>query len=101
MDATPDPTPKQLEALKIIVEFRNANGYPPTIRELSSALGKSPTNVWEIVDRLRGKRLILDFRNAARSAVPSEAAQTLIERLAPAESDADDVAEADMPPDTT
>ena len=61
------PTPKQLKILICIRNFRVRNGYSPTMQELADELGVSKVTIFEHVEALERKELILRARNRARS----------------------------------
>ncbi len=61
------PTPKQLKILVAIRDFRVRNGYSPTMQELADQLGVSKVTIFEHVEALERKELILRARNRARS----------------------------------
>jgi repressor LexA len=61
------PTPKQLNILIAIRDFRVRNGYSPTMQELADQLGVSKVTIFEHVEALERKNLILRARNRARS----------------------------------
>jgi repressor LexA len=61
------PTPKQLKILVSIRDFRVRNGYSPTMQELADLLGVSKVTIFEHVEALEKKALILRARNRARS----------------------------------
>jgi len=61
------PTPKQLKILISIRNFRVQHGYSPTMQELADQLGVSKVTIFEHVEALERKELILRARNRARS----------------------------------
>jgi repressor LexA len=61
------PTPKQLKILVAIRDFRVRNGYSPTMQELADQLSVSKVTIFEHVEALEKKGLILRARNKARS----------------------------------
>ena len=61
------PTPKQLKILVAIRDFRVRNGYSPTMQELADQLGVSKVTIFEHIEALERKALILRARNRARS----------------------------------
>jgi repressor LexA len=61
------PTPKQLKILIAIRDFRVRNGYSPTMQELADQLSVSKVTIFEHVEALEKKGLILRARNKARS----------------------------------
>src|SRR5579862_450025 len=61
------PTPKQLRILVAIRDFRVQNGYSPTMQELADQLGVSKVTIFEHVEALERKTLLLRARNRARS----------------------------------
>ncbi len=58
-----DPTPAQARILRMIVEYRSANGMNPTHRELAQRAGLAHATVWEHIEALREKNLIRHVRN--------------------------------------
>lgn len=64
---TMTPTPKQLKLLVSIRDFRVRNGYSPTMQELADLLDVSKVTIFEHVEALERKGLILRHRNRARS----------------------------------
>lgn len=53
------PTPRQLDVLRSIYTLSAAVGYPPTLREVTRALGLRAVNgIWEHAQRLRHKGLL-------------------------------------------
>jgi repressor LexA len=73
-------TPRQLEVLQLICEFRDAHGYAPTMAEMAGALSVSPVTVYEHVVALEKKGAIRRTPNQARSievvAVPGPGADS-------------------------
>lgn len=61
------PTPKQLKILTVIRDYRVRHGYSPTMQELADALKVSKVTIFEHVEALEKKGLILRARNRARS----------------------------------
>ena len=61
------PTPKQLKILVAIRDFRVRNGYSPTMQELADQLDVSKVTIFEHVEALEKKQLLLRARNRARS----------------------------------
>ena len=61
------PTPKQLKILISIRNFRVQHGYSPTMQELADELDVSKVTIFEHVEALEKKALILRARNRARS----------------------------------
>src|SRR5207237_6406811 len=61
------PTPKQLNILIAIRDFRVRNGYSPTMQELADQLGVSKVTIFEHIEALEKKELILRARNRPRS----------------------------------
>ncbi|MCL2649324.1 MAG: transcriptional repressor LexA [Phycisphaerales bacterium] len=61
------PTPKQLAILIAIRDFRVRNGYSPTMQELADQLDVSKVTIFEHVEALEKKQLLLRARNRARS----------------------------------
>lgn len=61
------PTPKQLKILVAIRNFRVLHGYSPTMQELADQLGVSKVTIFEHVEALERKGLIVRTHNKARS----------------------------------
>ncbi len=61
------PTPKQLAILTAIRDFRLRQGFSPTMQELADQLGVSKVTVFEHVQALARKKLILREPHKARS----------------------------------
>ena len=53
------PTPRQLEILRFIRDFRQRRGYSPTMQEIGDQLGLTKVTVFEHVGALERKRLLL------------------------------------------
>jgi len=60
-------TPKQLEVLKRVAEYRAEQGYSPTMQELADHLGVSKVTVFERVESLVRKGALEREPNKARS----------------------------------
>jgi len=60
-------TPRQLEILTFIRDFRRKRGYSPTMQELGDALGVSKVTIFEHLEALAEKGLIARSRHKARS----------------------------------
>jgi repressor LexA len=66
-------TPRQLEILRFIRDFRSRNGYSPTMQEIGDHLGLTKVTVFEHVGALEKKRLLhRGLKHSARSLVVSE-----------------------------
>lgn len=62
------PTEKQLEILRYIVGFIEANGEPPSFREMVEGLGYSSTSIpWQLFYHMRGKGLLRRIKGEARA----------------------------------
>jgi repressor LexA len=61
------PTPKQLRILKAVRDYRVQNGYSPTMQEIADVLEISKVTVFEHVEALEKKGLLLRNRHKARS----------------------------------
>jgi SOS-response transcriptional repressor LexA len=65
-------TDRQREVLRMIVEITDQLGYPPSFRELATALGVGVPRVHQMIDRLRYKgRLVENTPGRARDIVLS------------------------------
>ena len=60
-------TPRQLEILMIIRDYRKSEGYSPTLQEMADELGISKITVFEHVEALLEKGLLTRRSNKARS----------------------------------
>lgn len=60
-------TPRQLDVLVAIRNFRHLNGYSPTMQELADQLGTSKVTIFEHVNALEKKRVLKRDRHKARS----------------------------------
>lgn len=60
-------TPKQKEALDVLAEMQELNGYTPTIRELGELLGKSRTAAHALVEALTRQGYIERVYGSTRS----------------------------------
>jgi len=61
-------TPRQMEILTFIRDFRHVNGYSPTLQEIGDSLGLTKVTVFEHVGALEKKGLLLrGAKHSARS----------------------------------
>ncbi|HEX8325705.1 MAG TPA: transcriptional repressor LexA [Tepidisphaeraceae bacterium] len=60
-------TPRQLDCLVAIRNYRHLNGYAPTMQELADTLGVSKVAVFEFVSSLERKHVIRRDKHKARS----------------------------------
>lgn len=60
-------TPRQLDVVVMIRNFRHLNGYAPTMREMADHLGTSTTTIFEHVGKLVRNRVLRRDKNLARS----------------------------------
>ncbi len=60
-------TPRQLDVLVAIRNFRHLSGYAPTMQELADQLGTSKVTIFEHVNALEKKRVLKRDRHKARS----------------------------------
>ena len=60
-------TPRQLQILTMIRDFRRTHGYSPTMQELADAFGVTKVTIFEHVDALQGKGLLRRLPHKARS----------------------------------
>ncbi len=65
--ASPILTPRQLQILTFIRDFRREHGYAPTMQELADKLKISKVTVFEHVGALEKKALLRRLRHRARS----------------------------------
>ena len=74
-------TPKQIEVLRCIADFRSSRRYSATIAEIAGRLGVSRPTVFEHIATLREKGLLADSQGKARSLLLSSRAQRLLSDL--------------------
>src|SRR5260370_157968 len=60
-------TPRQLDVLVAIRNYRHLNGYAPTMQELADQLGTSKVTIFEHVGALEKKRVLRRDKHKARS----------------------------------
>lgn len=72
---SPNLTPKQLDIVRRIHQSRRARGYSPTMQELADALSVSKVTVFEHVEALIKKGVLIRQPNKARSLEVNEAFQ--------------------------
>jgi repressor LexA len=60
-------TPRQLDVIVAIRNFRHMHGYAPTMQELADQLGTSKVTIFEHVNALEKKRVLKRDRHKARS----------------------------------
>lgn len=60
-------TPRQLDVVVMIRNFRHLNGYSPTLQEMADHLGTSKVTIFEHVGQLERKGVVRRERNKARS----------------------------------
>lgn len=60
-------TPRQLDVIVAIRNYRHLNGYSPTMQELADQLGTSKVTIFEHVGALEKKRLLRRNKHKARS----------------------------------
>lgn len=60
-------TPRQLDVLVAIRNYRHLNGYAPTMQELADSLGTSKVTIFEHVGALERKHVIRRDKHKARS----------------------------------
>ena len=60
-------TPRQLDVLVAIRNYRHLHGYSPTMQELADQLGTSKVTIFEHVGALERKRVIRRDKHKARS----------------------------------
>jgi repressor LexA len=61
------PTKLQNEALEMIKEYIEANGFPPTFAEIGLKINKSPQNVARMIKELKQKNQIGNRPGKSRS----------------------------------
>ena len=74
-------TPRQLQLLTAIANFRTSRCYSPTIAELASQLGISRSTAFEHIAELQRKNLLCNSPGRARSLKPTSGAQKLLSSL--------------------
>lgn len=47
-----NPSPKRLATLRVIMDYIDQHGYPPTYDEIAESLGRSKTTIYEHVHDL-------------------------------------------------
>jgi repressor LexA len=87
-------TPRQIEALGAIADFRARQRYSATIGEIAEALDVSRPTLFEHVAALREKGLLRQSEGRARSLLVTARGQRLLERIRQGESEITDAAEA-------
>ncbi len=60
-------TPRQLDVIVAVRNFRHLNGYAPTMQELADQLGTSKVTIFEHVNALEKKHVLRRDRHKARS----------------------------------
>ena len=60
-------TPRQLDVIVAVRNYRHLNGYAPTMQELADQLGTSKVTIFEHVGALEKKRVIKRDKHKARS----------------------------------
>jgi repressor LexA len=60
-------TPRQLDVIVAIRNYRHINGYAPTMQELADQLGTSKVTIFEHVGALERKRVLRRDKHKARS----------------------------------
>jgi repressor LexA len=60
-------TPRQLDVVVAIRNYRHLNGYAPTMQELANQLGTSKVTIFEHIGALERKRIIRRDRHKSRS----------------------------------
>src|SRR5205085_2193745 len=60
-------TPRQLDVIVAIRNFRHIHGYSPTMQELADQLGTSKVTIFEHVGALEKKRVLRRDKHKARS----------------------------------
>src|SRR3712207_8820443 len=60
-------TPRQLDVLVAIRNYRHLHGYSPTMQELADQLGTSKVTIFEHVGALEKKRVLRRDKHQARS----------------------------------
>ena len=73
-------TPRQLQVLRQIAKFQEAQCYSATIGELAAELGVSRSTAFEHIAGLKEKGLVITSRGRARSLRLTAQASQLLER---------------------
>src|SRR5947199_9771550 len=60
-------TPRQLDVVVAIRNYRHLHGYAPTMQELADPLGTSKVTIFEHVGALEKKRMLRRDKHKARS----------------------------------
>jgi len=66
-DGTMNLTPRQLDVVVAIRNYRHLHGYSPTMQELADQLGTSKVTIFEHVGALEKKRVLKRDKHKARS----------------------------------
>jgi repressor LexA len=66
-ESTMNLTPRQLDVLVAIRNYRHLHGYSPTMQELADQLGTSKVTIFEHVGALEKKRVLRRDKHKARS----------------------------------
>src|SRR5207244_6378685 len=66
-DSSINLTPRQLDVLVAIRNYRHLHGYAPTMQELADQLGTSKVTIFEHVGALEKKRVLRRDKHKARS----------------------------------
>lgn len=78
-----EPTPRQLEVLQIVARSIDERGFPPTVRELTLALGISPKSrqcITDYFEQLAAKGLLVRHARMARGISLTAAAREILAR---------------------
>ena len=67
-------TPKRKHILDYIADFRNRNGFSPTLQEIGDHFGINKVTVYEHVDNLISLGLLSRQHNLSRSLIPTRRA---------------------------
>lgn len=67
VDATMNLTPRQLDVIVAIRNYRHLHGYSPTMQELADQLGTSKVTIFEHIGSLEKKRIIRRDKHKSRS----------------------------------
>ncbi|MDD5458923.1 MAG: transcriptional repressor LexA [Phycisphaerae bacterium] len=81
--ANPKLTPRQIELLRIIVNYHRSQCYLPTIAELAAQTEISRSTVFEHIAQLQKKGFLSEAQGKARSLSPTSKALNLLKKLEP------------------
>ncbi|MBI2449603.1 hypothetical protein HYV49_04880 [Candidatus Pacearchaeota archaeon] len=63
-------TPKQLEMMKFIQNYRGSKGFSPTLEEMAQNFDVTKITIWEHLNQLEKKGVVKRDKNKQRSIIP-------------------------------